>query len=42
MISLFLVSVEKHVMTAPVTGFTVFCLGYKALSVNTQETENVY
>lgn len=37
-----MVSVEKHVMTAPVTGFAVSSLGYKALFVNTQETENVY
>lgn len=29
-------------MTAPVIGFTAFHLGYKALSVNIQETKNVY
>lgn len=42
MIPLFLVSLEKHVMAAPVISFTAFHLGYKALSVNIQETENVY
>lgn len=42
MIPLFLVSMEKHVMTAPVIGFTGFYLGYKALFVNIQETKNVY
>lgn len=40
MIPLFLVSVvEMHVMAAPVIVFTAFHLGYKALSVNIQETE---
>lgn len=34
-----MVSVEKHIMTAPVTDFTVFCLGNKALSVNTRNRE---
>lgn len=29
-------------MTAPVIGFTVFYFGNKALSVNIQETKNVY
>lgn len=29
-------------MAAPVISFTAFHLGYKALSVNIQETENVY
>jgi len=39
---LFLVSMEKHVMTPPVIGVTGFFLGYKGLSVNIQGTKTVY